>query len=573
MSDAVITMTGDAKQLIAQYEAANKTIDKLTVKLSDAARAGRIQAQAEREGLAVTKQNATALEIYAAGLAKAERLLKAGTISQTTFNREVARLKGELSSTEAKLSNFLGMIAKLGGAAAAIKAVGGAVTGEIDLQRERERRAADESLSYGDVLRRTTANFGADQTVSLEQLDSEYAGIQGRQGVRDRKSVARVAANAFSAKGQRTNREALDIVEQAFRFAGGDEEIANTLAGRTLDISKQTGVTDGRAVLGFLSQAQKAARITDITQLGKQGVTAMLGATAHGATAEQSAELFATVNALLADEEGANSKTAMLNLTGQLMDEKKMTKAGLSKTFAGKGVMERLTMLQKDKKLADKFLGEASFEVAAAPFMEKLVRGDAAAMEILKASQDTVPMLGAASAKAFESNITAMDSAPQTRAANIGRQADANRQADELDKRQREALAGEADRIFEETIRKINLPGFDESPIWGVPGQREIMKRNVDINRTLKGRGGVGSVKATMEMMAQGGTFSELGGTLSEADTAFLLKQLIEINKLQLEEQKLDREQAKKNAAPPAPPAPGQPLVGGGNPALAGAPQ
>lgn len=572
--DAVVTIGSNQQQLIAENLRANKTIDDQAEKIFKLSKAGKEQAKNEREGIALTKQHATAMDAYSAGVAKADRLLAAGTITTTTHRREVTRLKDELNKSTNAAGNFLAMIAKMGGAAAALKAVGGAVAEEIDLQRERERRAADESVGYGEVLRRTTANFSPDKTLGLEELDPAYAAIQERQGVKDRKSVARVAGNAFSARGQLSNAEALKFVESAFEYSGGDEEIANVMAARSLDIAKQTGQRDPRAILGFLSETQKAARVDDMRSLGKQGVVAMLGATAVGATPEESAELFATINSLMSDEEGANSKTAMLQLTGQLMDKAKIKKAGLSKQFEGKGVMERLAMLQGDKKLADKFMDAKgiSFEVAAEPFIRKLVSGDKAAMELFAESKAVVPELGAGSAKALDTTIAAMDSNVHTRLSNIDRQATAKKQSDELDSRRREAITGEADRIFQETLEKVNLPGFDESPVWGVPGQRTIMKRNVDINRA-RGKGGAGSVAATMEMMSKGGAFSELGGTLSQQDTTFLMKQLVEINKLQLEEQKLDREQAKRNAAAPAPAAAAAPQVpliapAGGDPSL-----
>jgi len=572
--------TLEEKHYARAVAAADERLKEATKDTKALAEAERAENKAKAEAEAITNRNKTAVERHAEGLKAAKKAYDSNRISLQTYNREVARLDAELGKTKGGLSSFLETAAKLGAVATAVKVVGAALAQEADVQRVRDRQAADEHVSYGEVLGRTINNFTADKTVGQDQLDERFAGIQERQKVRDRKAIARVAAEAFSAQGSLTNDQALQFVESGFKYAPDDEATANTFTTRSLDVAKATGVTDPKAIMGFLSQAQKAARVGDITALGKQGVQAMLGAQVHGATPEQSAELFSTLNSLMVDVEGANSKTAMLQLTSQLMDPTEIKKAGFSKQFEGKGLMERIEMLQADPQLADKFMQAKgiSFEAAAKPFIGQFLRGDATAMKEYRAIQDAIPALDANAAKDFDKMIAERGEDPFVKLAATDRAREANQQAEDLTNRRQEAITGEADRIFQETIEKINLPGFDESPGMWIPGQREIMKRNVDINRNMKGKGGAGSVKATMEMMAEGGMFSELGGTLAQGDKDYLLKQLVEINKLQLEEAKLAREREKRQAPPSPPPppppaAPGQPLLNGGNPALAGAPQ
>ena len=415
MSDAVITMTGNSAQLVAENEKANKTIDRLTVKLQAASKAGREQAQMEREGIRLTKEHASAMELYALRVEKADKLLKAGTITVTTHRREVEAANRALADSRpaGALQQQLSLLASQVTTVGAIGLAWKAASVEFDNYVERQKKQAEATISFADASREMMLNFVPDATMGVADLKPAIDKISRETGA-DQAQVAQAFSDTFSSKGDMPNKGATEFVAQAFRLAPKSPELAKEMAARALDLSAQTGVADPKSLLGFLSQVQGQSRITSMPQLGKQGVPAILGGMKGGASLEQSAELFAAINNLMKDAEGANSKTAMLQLVGQLTDEEKMKKAGLSKAFAGKGVMDRLAMLQGDQKLADKFLKAdgVSFEVQAKPFIEGLVRGDAASMAALGATRKGIGGIDASSPAAFEELVKRIESGP-----------------------------------------------------------------------------------------------------------------------------------------------------------------
>jgi hypothetical protein len=415
VSDAVITLTGKVDQLIAENEKANKSIDKLTLALHKLSKEGRQQAKDEKEGMQVTKEHASAMEMYALRVERADRLLKAGTITAATHRREIEKANAELSS-EKPVNALQAQLAKLATMATAIGSVRLAwklASSEFDNYIARQKAAKDETISFADASREMMVNFVPDKTMGVGDLGAAIAKVSKETGA-DQKHVAQAFGDTFSSKGAATNQEATQFVAEAFKVAPKNPELAKELSARALDLSRQTGVTDPRALLGFLTEVQGKSRITSMPQLGKQGTPAILGTMKAGASLEQSAELFATINNLMADAEGANSKTATLQLVDHLMDEEKLGKAGLSKKFKGKGVMERLSMLQGDRKLADKFLNAEgmSFEIQAKPFIQGLVRGDAESMAALADTQAGISGITANSPKAFEQFLKTNNAGP-----------------------------------------------------------------------------------------------------------------------------------------------------------------
>lgn len=543
----------------AKAESAKKEAEAARI----AGEAQKAKAKEDAAAALIVERNRTALEKYTDRVAAAKKALDSGRLTQEQYRREVAAANKELADAApvSALQQQLQALATMATAVGAIRMAWKLASAEFDNYIARQKAAKDETISFADASREMMLNFTPDATMGVDALGPAIEKISKETGA-DQKNVAQAFSDAFSSKGDLTNKAATDFVAQAFRIAPKNPELAKELSARAMDLAGQTGVQDPKSLLGFLSQVQGQSRITSMPQLGKQGVPAILGGMKGGASLEQSAELFATINNLMKDAEGANSKTAMLQLVGQLMDEEKMTKAGLGKTFAGKGVMERLGMLQRDQKLADKFLKAegVSFEIQAKPFIEGLVRGDAPSLTAMGAVQKGIKGIDATSPKAFDALVKQIESGPGQGVAALDAQLGAAVQGELVNGAG--ATAGAVrDRLFGEKgvlsgnvqnlvgpdfVRKKTLGGLFEAKLLGGASPQEA---------------GIAALEA--EMLDRSNRWSQQEST----DQNRLLQETVTILRQQLEEQR------KANANAAAPPAPGQPLVGGGNPALNGAPQ
>ena len=564
---------------IAATNARLKEATKDTVALAEAEKA---EQKVQAAGISITNANRTARERYNENIRLAKQALDAGTISLETYNRELARQKKILDEADGSGQRFAKTLAVIGAGAVAAAAGVQALILEEQKLRNLKQQSADQNVTYGEVLARTMNNFTEDDTVTRGQLNDEFAGIQERKKIRDRKAIARVAGEAFSAKGSRTNREALTFVETAFEYAQNDEAMANTIAGRALDVSKATGVKNPRALVGFLGAAQKAARVASIEALGSEGVQAGLGGMVHGATPEQSMELFSTLNSLLVDIRGANSKTAMLAMTGQLMDEEKIQSAGLTKQFKGLGLMDRIATLQANPALADKFMKAkgVSFEGAAEPFIRKFLSGDAAAMAEYQSVKSAIPALDANAGNLFDQEIAARNKNAHVKLAMEDSAREASKQAKELADLETLAKAGVAEKTFEDTITNVDLPGFDQdvdipvvTPVTKflgmpvrIPGTENLLRLNA-WTRTKLGQDPAAARAAALDSI-QGGINGSVGPgsdrNFIQEQQRNLRGQSDDIQKAQLEELRKLNQTTNANAAPQAPQVP----LFGNDPAL-----
>jgi hypothetical protein len=135
-------------------------------------------------------------------------------------------------------------------------------------------------------------------------------------------------------------------------------------AGAGLDIQKVTGSTDMRENFGLLKKTGELSRITSADLQAKNIAPALVGATGAGATATESAALFAALTSASADKTGERTGTALISLleqVGAFFQEDKKAK-GIEQASGGLTAGQRVFALQDDPAMAKKFLEGASFE-------------------------------------------------------------------------------------------------------------------------------------------------------------------------------------------------------------------
>lgn len=291
---------------------------------------------------------------------------------------------------------------------------------------QREERARVAALGPAEAIRRARLNFTPDATMRDSEIEMFAQGMAMRRRT-DVAMVANAMGDAFSARGEISNKVAMEAVEQSFRLLPGDQEAGSVFSGRILDVAKlqkaQGGETDPRAILGFLQNVANESRVKSIKGVGEYGVPAILSLQRRGDTAEQAAELFNLMTNLMVDEEGRLAGTAVTNFgtdlakfnPGQVKpfedSRGKFTvpKNQATEYLAAKGPTAQYGVLQKYPELRRAFLSDATFEARAQGPMEALLTSEPAAMAALQRTREGQLPLTMKQATLFEDKIASLE--------------------------------------------------------------------------------------------------------------------------------------------------------------------
>lgn len=420
-NNAEVVFTGTASQLLAEYNklnAKNQQLEGDLKKVGAASKAAAAEAKAlGKDAAKAFEDTRTPLEKYNTRMARYRELLQKGKIDQDTFNRALAKQNELLQSAErgtqavtvgfGKATDFATAfktsIAGIGSVMGATTAIATQLKRELeDLERIRNE-ARNAQQTYGVALRETLTNFAPDQGMSEKDVDPELRRIAKATGA-DQGAVARVASAAFSAQGGLSNKETASAVEEAFRLLPGNEEAARSLAQGAMDMANQSGTKDFKSILGFISQGKQATGITGDKQFGDAFIPAVNATTTRGGTAEQAAEVFATLGDLMGDKMGDRTRTAQIGLNEQLAEALPNVKGGIS---------GRIAYMQQHPEERAAFLKKSHFEMAATPFIEKFLSGDPNANAIWKVKQAKIGAINApGNAAAWEQRVSNLNGAP-----------------------------------------------------------------------------------------------------------------------------------------------------------------
>lgn len=459
--------------------AAQSTYKEATKDVAALAAAERAETKAKSEAEAIINRNRTAVEQHTEGLKVAKRAFDSGRISADAYRKEVARLNEELKDSEAPskvaetVKNFVAGVTAVG----LLKMGLQAVNAELDLQFEKSKKVAGIQKSYAEKSREMRDNFKEDATIgSIAALDATVAGISERTGI-DPEIVVEAMTAGLGQKGARTNQQVAQTVESAIQYSRTDAGKASELTQRALLLSNVSGVSDMKAVMGFMAEASNASAIPSIEKFGATGARAINDVIRRGASPEQAGELFATINKMMGDVEGNRSATATTQLVEQMaqfapkgsakdnVGEFGVPKSERDAFAAAKTPMEKLAVLQRSPKLRRAFLAESSFETAAKASIEGILSGSPEAMQVMAEAQGKVPALDASVAGAFDKEIARLDSGKAQQNARIQQAAEAGikrRSTTDLERGRTgsidELLFGENGLFNDPTI---DLPGLD----------------------------------------------------------------------------------------------------------------
>lgn len=407
---AEVVFAGSAQQLLAEYEKLKKAGEQQVVGLQKIGATSKQVHQIEKQQLADAKrayeETRTPLEKYADRVDRLRVLLGKGKIDQDTFNRGLQRQREilqaatpQIQSATAKAAEFVKEFLGIGTAAAGITAAAQALKAEYDALVNRQRQVLATQQTFGQAFRETLINFAADDTVSEDELFGKIQGIAQRTRT-DPTIATQAATQALSARGALSNQQALDSVESALKLQPNNLPAAQQMSSRALDLLKSAPQgTSLDSVFGFLLQLQQGTEIANLAQLGDTAVPAILSTATRGDSFEQGGELFATLNNLMADQEGRNTRTAQIALSEQLAQ----SLPNLGSTA------ERIAFMQANPQARAEFLEKSSFEkIAQAPVEQLLAGANVARMQQAQAAGSIMPVDAAAGVR-FQERVASLD--------------------------------------------------------------------------------------------------------------------------------------------------------------------
>ena len=442
MADGKIVITGSNEgaikanqELIKENQKLEKSYETLKRKSIEAAKGSQ---QASKETLKDLKDLRTAQEVYVDRVRKYRQELEQGLITEKQYQQLRAKAAADVKrvtaatkeattettkNTQALSQNnsigtkntsmFAGLgksILAYGASVISVTALVRIFNAELEKQEQLRQKSRDVTITAEEGLQRARANFVADNTVTAAQFDDKVrkAAAEAKVPVAD---FATALGDTLSAKGDLSNELAFRTTQAAFEASPNKELFAARELGQSAgDFMKLGGSQSPEAAIGFLAQMQQSARITNIAQLGQAAFPATQAAVQRGASIEQGAELFTTLNNLIGDAEGRVSSTAAIALVEQLADFEVTTGKGKNKVvskplegIAG-GPAAQIAFLQQNPELAGQFLANTSFEKKALPGVRSLITGDARGL----AAQQTVGQkIGSLDAAADPQNVQA----------------------------------------------------------------------------------------------------------------------------------------------------------------------
>ncbi|MEP3477995.1 MAG: hypothetical protein ABJZ55_01995 [Fuerstiella sp.] len=410
-----------------------------------------------------------------------------------------------LGKSKGLMSGSLGSIGQMAAGYLSVQMAIQAVIQEIEKKNRLEKEAAGETRTLEQAIAANMMNIAPEERAGFRDVVREES---KRLGV-DQTDYANTAGIAISAGAGDLDR-AKSILESLFTVTAGNAADAQALGGAALDFTTLAGTDDIEGAIGQLSATQQKVRATDPALFAKNIAPAIAAATAGGKnvdslTVERGLELGAVISQLLKDTSGEKTATALNQFVAKMdgfeagLGSEETTKADLlkaqkkvaestegtkarataeskvaelQKTLASGKLQSvdaatvkkfsetrdfdaRLKMMQANEALAEQFvdglkegkLKNALRELAIGSNRAKLLDADTSA---------AIPSMkeGRANFENLQTSVT-----NETKVLKGDRQSKANAQYASTD--EVIALKGQIATVFDETLGKINMYGFD----------------------------------------------------------------------------------------------------------------
>lgn len=528
-SDEII-LTGNAAQLLAEYQKVNAALKAQEAATKEGAATAKAANAEEARAIATAKraleEQKTARERINAEITRYDALVKKGVLTQAEADAAIRKTTASLQQQDTaaggagqKILGFgkeaITTFTGIGSALAGVMAVVNGLKAEYEYLRQRQREAKESQLTFGEHIREMASNFRPDETMSVQDLEPAVKRLMKNTGATDTVAAGALSA-AFAGHGNLTNAQAVDIAEQALRILPNNAEASNQIALRAGQLMNSAGLNDPRQALGLITQIKNVATVDKLRDVGQSAVPAVMSAIRYGDTPEVGAELYTTINNLMGDVEGARTSTAFVALAEQLREfaptskeisKSKLPRESIARLQAAKSTSERLRILQSDPKLGEFFLENASFEKQAITAIRELVTNSPEAQAQQALAQQEIRAPNAADFEEFVSGLN--------RPASQDLLAKSNQARNDVKFRelalQSEGGAGLAQDMFQKALAKVD---------WSGPDALTHFSANRQATADMLGGADHASAYARVLEMAYMGAGGQ--STVSEEDTAYL---------------------------------------------------
>lgn len=459
--------------------------------------------------------------------------------------------KGQLGSAAAAPQSMLSAgIAKIGQLAAGMMSfqlIVTAVVTELEKAKQLRLDAAQATRSVEQSLAEMAVNVGAENLGTAREMIAQRAPELGVT----QEGLASLIAGGVSG-GAESIQESMDLAAKTLKLTAGDATKAAPLMSGMLSLAATTGNRDFEAVLGQLSQFQKAGRGEDMAMSVNNMSTALAAANTKGERigalgAERTLELGGAISQLIQDPTMAVTGTTMRQFfskmdsfvpqTSARLDDGTMSKLDQASIKAFNALTtfdERVQAMQANPELAKQFLSKIE-ENQGKSAIRAIVTGDDRAKQMLATAEAIVTDADTAKTEygklvAGIADITALTQAENVSKANIQMAEVGSTRANE----------GAALGIVRDTLEKVNLSGLDYDTAMMLKNQQRIDE--------LQGKDQVRASIAILETAKEQRRIFGLipaGGQVSAGDKALIDRQIRALEKL---EQALIRQQQQQQA-------------------------
>lgn len=364
------------------------------------------------------------------------------------------------------LTSFTGIGSVIGGIAAAAALIN--QQHEALIQRQKNRFVTGKE--FGEVMRDVRVAFTPDKTVQDKGLEQKILKVAKNTRTNEN-LVGSALIDTFSAKGAKSNQDALNAVEAAFSLTPNNLESGKTLAARALDLANAYDSNNMKANVGFMQNIQESARVTSLEKVGANLLPGIISVSQQGDTPEQAAEITVALNKLMTDAEGRLTRTAVTNMSARLAefvpDKKGKDNRGKFKVPQeqidafenAKNTTERIAVMQQSPELSRQFFSQYSFDAASAASVKSLLTGTDVAKAQYSAAQQQIKPLDDNQVKTFEDKVQRIEGGAFQPLVRAEEQSKSNVASSRLDDKQSQ-LKGAARKIYEDTLGEVsNFPG------------------------------------------------------------------------------------------------------------------
>lgn len=246
-------------------------------------------------------------------------------------------------------TSFVAGLGKAAVSAGILTAAIKAASAEYGHLIDKQKAAAAAMMNVADSRMALNLQLGDTSQERRAMFHNQAEEISRRTGV-DLAKVNQGIAAATASQGNLTDQQLLRNVEMTYKVARHDDNEMREIAGGLGDMVKLTGNADATVNMGAMLEFGNQARVKNTAFVAQNMVPGAIGAMGFGGTASESIGFTSTMSHLLNDQQGAETKTAVIIGAAQ-MDKV------LGEQYSP---VEHIRRMQDNPALLKKFLDKAS---------------------------------------------------------------------------------------------------------------------------------------------------------------------------------------------------------------------